>query len=380
MKKISILALHLGYGGIEKSIVALANVLSEKYEVEIACSYKLFDKPVFEINEKVKVKYLIEDLVPNRDEFKSAMHNKKFLSVFKEGLKSYKILRLRKKTMVNYIKNTDSNIIISSRDIFDEWLGEYGSDDVFKIGWEHNHYHDDFAYARKITRSCNNLDYLVLVSKQLKKFYSKELELKKSKCKCVYIPNIVDSIPKRLSTLTEKRIISVGRLSEEKGFLDLLKIYNLLIRDYPDWKLDIIGDGKEKNKLVNFIKKHKLENNVTLHGFQNKEYIDKYLNKSSIYVMTSFTESFGIVLIEAMSHGLPCIAFSSAEGARELISSGKNGYLIKNRSYNAFIKKLKDLMKNEEKRKEIGKEARKESKKYTSDIVKEYWFDLVGKK
>ena len=73
------------------------------------------------------------------------------------------------------------------------------------------------------------------------------------------------------------------------------------------------------------------------------------LHESSIYLLTSYTESFGIVLIEAMSHGVPCIAFDSAEGARELIQSGQNGYLIKNRSYTAFLKKVEDLIKNKAK-------------------------------
>ena len=66
MKKVSILSLHLGYGGIEKSIVALANVLCEKYDVEIACCYKLYDKPAFLLDNRIKVKYLLGDMIPNR--------------------------------------------------------------------------------------------------------------------------------------------------------------------------------------------------------------------------------------------------------------------------------------------------------------------------
>ena len=77
MKKISILALHLGYGGIEKSIVNLANTLCSRYEVEIACTYRLFDKSAFDLNPNVKVKYLINDLKPNKDSFKKALKAKK---------------------------------------------------------------------------------------------------------------------------------------------------------------------------------------------------------------------------------------------------------------------------------------------------------------
>ena len=103
------------------------------------------------------------------------------------------------------------------------------------------------------------------------------------------------------------------------------------------------------------------------------------LHNSSIYLLTSFTESFGIVLIEAMSHGVPCIAFNSAEGARELIQSGKNGYLIKNRNYSAFLKKVKDLINNKEERKRVGKVSREGVKKYTCEVVSEQWFDLIEK-
>ena len=376
MKKISILSLHLGYGGIEKSIVSLANLLSKKYNVEIAVCYKLYDKSVFDLDDSINVKYLNDSsIVPNHKSLKSAIHGKNIKKIFKEFAYSLKVLHYRKNGMINYIKSCDSDVIISTRDIFNEWLSLYGKDDVLKIGWEHNHFHDNYKYAHKIIRSAKKLDYLVLVSMDLLEFYKRKMS--NYKCMCIYIPNCIESIPKKLSKLNEKRLISVGRLSPEKGYLDLLKVYKQLRNDYPNWVLDIIGDGKERDNLEKYIKNNNLEKYVTLHGFQGKEYIDKLMNKSSIYLMTSFTESFGIVLIEAMSHGLPCIAFSSAEGAREIINSGENGYLIKNRNYEMMIKKISDLIENPEERKKIGKNARKSIKKYTSDVVGEEWLTLI---
>lgn len=187
-------------------------------------------------------------------------------------------------------------------------------------------------------------------------------------------------MPKKMSTLTEKRLVSVGRLSKEKGYMDLLALYNIISKEYPTWSLDIIGDGSEREKLENYIKEHNLGDKVTLHGFQNKEYIDKILNKASIYLMTSYTESFGIVLIEAMSHGLPCIAFDDAEGARELIDSGRTGYLIKNRNNRAYIQKIEDLMDDLDTRKRIGKESREEVKKYDGKEVIKHWLQIMKEK
>ncbi len=375
MKKISILSLHLGYGGIEKCVVNLANTLCRKYDVEIAVCYKLYEKSAFDLDKRVKVKYLNNDLKPNHDTLRSALKSKNIIKIIKELAFSSKVLYYRKKTMVQYIKNTDSSVIISTRDIFNYWLSGYGRDGVLKIGWEHNHFHENLKYADKVSNSAKSLDYLVLVSSELQKFYANRL--RNSNCMCIYIPNSIDKLPENSAPLKSKRLVSVGRLSPEKGYLDLLKIFNTLVKSKPDWHIDIIGDGVERDKLKKYIEKNELNEKVTLHGFQGKEYIDKILHDSSIYLMTSYTESFGIVLIEAMSHGIPCIAFDSAEGAREIINSGENGYLIKNRNQEAMIMKIKDLINNEEERIRIGKQARKSVKKYTSDIVGEEWITLM---
>ena len=88
MKKVSILSLHLGYGGIEKSVAALANMLCEKYEVEIACTYKLFEKSVFPVDERVKIKYLT-DVKPNKESLKKAIKKKNIIKIFKRWSRTY---------------------------------------------------------------------------------------------------------------------------------------------------------------------------------------------------------------------------------------------------------------------------------------------------
>ena len=198
--------------------------------------------------------------------------------------------------------------------------------------------------------------------------------------KKVYIPNGIDEIPSSLSNLKEKRLIAVGRLCKEKGYRDLIDMFKQVHKDYPDWHLDIIGDGKEKLSLQKLIDNYKLNESIRLHGFQGKEYINNLLMNSSIYCMTSYTESFGIVLIEAMSHGIPCVAFSSAEGATELINNNINGYLIDNRNKKEYINKLKELMNNTNLRRVIGKKGYKTSLDYTSQRVSKIWLDLLEKR
>ena len=375
MKKVSILSLHLGYGGIEKSICALANMIVNSYDVEIAVTYKLYDKPSFALDPRVKIVYLTTNRTPNADKWKESIRKAKPITFVKESIYSFSTLALRKKTMIDYIKKCDSNIIISTRDIFNKWLGKYGKKDTYKIGWEHNHHHGNKKYINKIVKSAANLDDFILVSPSLRDFYQKRLK----RTKCHYIPNVIDKIPEKLSSLKEKRIITIGRLSEEKGYKDLIDIFKQVHKEYPDWHLDIIGDGKEKTSLQKLIDDYNLNDSIRLHGFQGKEYINRLLEKSSIYCMTSFTESFGIVLIEAMSFGIPCLAFSSAEGATELINNNINGYLIDNRNKNDYINKLKELINNTNLRKTIGKKGYKTSLEYTTEKISKQWLELLEK-
>lgn len=375
MKKLTILSLHLGYGGIERSIASLANILCDTYKVKIISVYKLYDRPAFDIDSRVEIEYLIDNHKPNREAWKNAVKKLRPIKFIKESYEAIITLFLRKKRTINAIKRIDSDIVISTRDLFNSWLGEYGKKSMLKVAWEHNHHHGNEKYAEKIVKSCSGMDYLVLVSDSLRTFYKKKL--KSSKCKCVYIPNILDNVPDVLSDLSENRLVSVGRLSREKGYDDLVEVFKLVHEERPSWRLDIIGDGAQKNLVCDKVYQYGLSDVCRIHGFQKRDYIDNILNKSSIYLMTSFTESFGLVLIEAMSHGIPCVAFNSAEGANDLIENDSNGYLISGRDKKAMADIIIKLIDDKKLREKLGENGRKTSLRYTKEMIKKDWIKLL---
>ena len=377
MKKVTILALHLGYGGIEKCIAALANSLVDTYKVEILAIYKLYDEPAFYIDPKVHIRYLSK-VVPNKNDFKYAVKRVNIFKIIKEAIKALNILRIKRKVLIDAIDSCDSDIIISTRDYTNKYLGEYRNNNVIAIGWEHNHPPGDKVIMKRLRNSCKYLDKLVVVSRDLKHIYSEDFKNNDIKCQVEYIPNFLEKLPKKINKLDNKNIISVGRLEPEKGFLDLVSVFKLIELKDGEVYLNLVGDGSQKDKIFKNIVDNNISRKVKMPGYLDFEELNKLYEETSLYLMTSYTESFGLVLIEAMSHGIPVIAFSSAEGAKELINNGVNGYLINNRNEHEMADRAVKLLNNPDKLKELGENARTTALKYSKDEVKKMWIKLLG--
>ena len=307
MKKIAILGLHLNYGGVEQTIINQANMLASNYEVELAITYKLIEKPAFNVNENVKIIYLT-DKKPNREDFKKYLKDKKMFKAFKEGLKSLNILHQKKKTMKEYIKNCNADIIISSRVEIAEILSKNKPQNTIAITEEHCHHNNNKKYIKRLKKACKKIDYIIAVSKELRDFYQREIKNIKS----IWIPNSLNYWPSTKSKLNNKNLISIGRLSPEKGYLDLIDVFKIIYTKDKEFHLDIIGDGIEYEKLKTKVTDLGLEKGITLWGFKDREFINKNLKESSLYLMCSEEESFGIVLIEAGSFGIPQIEIGRA--------------------------------------------------------------------
>ena len=210
-----------------------------------------------------------------------------------------------------------------------------------------------------------------MVSNNLKKFYESRI----GDTKCVYIPNVIDSLPVRRNKLNNKNIITIGRLSPEKGQKDLIDVFKIVNTNLPKTKLFIIGDGPLKDKLKNYTKNLKLGDKVIFTGFLNDKEKEKYIFDSSVFVLPSYTESFGLVLIEAMSYGLPCIAFDSSDGAKELLKNNV-GILVKSRNKEKMAEEIIRELKNKN-GSEHSEKGYKYCQKYLLANVKKEWINIL---
>ena len=372
--KITILALHLGIGGVENYISNLCEMLEENYEIDLVSTYKMDDKPAFHFSNKVNIKYLIDDY-PHKKEFYDSLKSKNIIRTIKYGFKLFKILVLKYVKNIRCIENIDSQYIITTRTFHNNLVSSNKNRDIICIATEHNYHNNDNKYIKRLCYSCRNIDYLVLVSRELKEFY----EPRMNNTKCIYIPNVIRNIPKySKKNKISNKLISIGRLSKEKGFDDLIDIVNTLKQKNKKVKLDIYGDGPLKNELSMKIKLLSLEDNIELKGFVSHDEIIKRIKRYDLYLMTSHTESFGIVLIEAMSNSIPCIAFDSASGARELLDNG-NGILVANRDKEKFANEIDLLLNSLQAINKITSNAYKSVQNYNINSVKLEWLKLLKK-
>jgi len=184
------------------------------------------------------------------------------------------------------------------------------------------------------------------------------------------IPNFSIMPIHHTSKCEGKRVIAVGRLSWEKGYDRLIEIWKIVELKYPDWFLDIYGEGELEKDLKDDVVKKNIKN-ITFHKFTDK--ISDEYTKSSICVMTSYYEGFALVLLEALRHGVPCIAFNCPFGPSSIIEDNRCGYLIENGNINLFAEKLSTLIENAKLRKVFSEAAIIRAEAFTIDRIMEQW-------
>ena len=190
---------------------------------------------------------------------------------------------------------------------------------------------------------------------------------------CV-IPNVVHLNGKEtFSDCTTKSVIFVGRFYRQKNVGSLLVIWELVHQRHPDWSLQIYGGyGEEKDKL--FAEIMQMDANVHIYE-PTSEIIDKY-KENSLLLMTSLYEPFGLVLPEAMSCGLPVVAFDCPYGPADIVTDGVDGFLVRQRNLDEFADKVCLLMEKQDLRNKMGKAGIVSSQKYDVNHIMPLWKQL----
>ena len=188
------------------------------------------------------------------------------------------------------------------------------------------------------------------------------------------IPNVVHlNTGGSFASCNQKSVIFVGRFSQQKDIESLLQIWFLVHQKHEDWFLDIYGDGELKNSFLPVISS--MNANVRVHD-PTADIMDKYKN-SSVLVLTSLYEPFGLVLPEAMSCGLPVVAFDCPYGPVDIITDGVDGFLIRNRNVEAFANKVCQLIENVHLRIKMGQAGIKSSKRYDFNRIMPLWSNIL---
>ncbi len=190
------------------------------------------------------------------------------------------------------------------------------------------------------------------------------------------IPNAAMNMGGHFSDVANHRVIAVGRLDYQKGFDRLIQAWCYIQRDgrYQDWHLDIFGQGEWHEMLENMISERNLNDSIRLNNPTNQ--IGREYAQSSLIVMTSNYEGFGMVLVEAMACGVPAVAFDCKCGPRDIISDGENGLLVSNGDIPGLAEAMMKLMGDYELRRRMSVKARQVVDTYSEKAVMDKWVRL----
>lgn len=192
------------------------------------------------------------------------------------------------------------------------------------------------------------------------------------KLQCIYNP--ITYTPRYNADMENHVIVAAGRLVNEKGFDLLIDVWSQLGDQIGDWELRIYGEGVERKKLQTMIEERSLKN-ISLCGFSHNLRDD--LAKASIFACSSRLEGWGLVLIEALSNGIPCVSFNCKVGPKEIIDDGVNGILVPSENTGIFAKKLLLLMRDDELRHRYSSNAHKDLYKFSKSEIVGQWKALI---
>lgn len=366
MKKIAyVIDCMYNSGGMERVLSVCANAICVVYNVTVITAFQKGQPDFFELDSRIK-RY---DLGINDN---ANIRQKK--RDYKRALSAY--LLVEHFDVVISMGGMDLDFLYSICDGSKKVFWFHFAIDVAKTAWSGPNPNlfkkikaqlqtwKRIYYARKY-------DKIVVISKADLEAWKKYT----NKAVCVYNPVTIDNPVQ--ADLNSKKVISVGRLSFEKGFDYLIDVWRLVAKRHKDWLLDIYGDGPLTEQLQDQIDKHGLRNSVRLCG-RTPNIVEKYA-QHSIYVMGSRTEGLGLVLLEASACGLPLISYDCPSGPREIVTDGKNGYLIPHvGDIDAMAEKICLLIENESLRRQMGDNASFMVNVFSIDKIRQQWICLFN--
>lgn len=331
-------------GGTERVTTLIANKLAQRGHDVILISLIKGDS-FFELEKSIKTIYIEEKQIHYISFLKELYHTRKIVTKIKPDI----------------LINVGTNLSLFTFSI--------SRCKIKVITWEH------FIYERNFTA------LRLKIGLWLAKKYTDKVVLlsKKEASKWNFKKSIIINNPRSFTTTllpdySSKRAIAVGQLNYNKGFDLLIKAWAKVVKKHPDAILNIYGQGEEEESLNSLIRESNLQHYVNIRK-PTKSILNAYLN-SSIFLMSSRSENQPMVILEAMSCGLPVIAFDCPTGPGEILSNGCDGILINIDDTDQYAEVIISFLDDKEKRIKYGNQGRLNVEKYNIDKIANQWESL----
>lgn len=372
MRIVYLIAATHNPGGMERVLTNKVNwLVSHGYEVSIITTDQRSKQPYFELNPSVKC----YDLNINYDANNGSSVLSKLLAF---PIKQYKH-RCRLENKLKELR-PDVTVCMFNNDVSFVYKLKDGSRKLLEV---HFSKYKKLQYSRKglwgfidrwrtkrEERYVTQYEKFVVLTEEDKALWGHLPNI------CV-IPNARTFNPVKQADLSQKHVLAIGRYDYQKGFDILLNIWEH-IKDVGGWTLDIVGDGPLHEAYTHQITNVKHGSSVRL--LKPTSDIQSIYLQSSVLVMTSRYEGLPMVLLEAQAFGLPIIAFTCKCGPREIVTNGRDGYLVDEGDTQTFAERLSFLIKHEDTRRQMGAEALQSSERFAENVVMQKWVHLLNSK
>ncbi|MGE6795701.1 glycosyltransferase family 4 protein [Psychrobacter okhotskensis] len=340
-------------GGTERVGSMLANGLSEAdYQIVLA-SISSGDNPFFSLNEGVE---------------SVSLFNTAGRTLYRTPNIVYRIRKLLKE------KQIDTLIVVESMSVLFTLPATIGLP-INHICWEHFNFNNDLGKTgRRVARqlAARYCDSVVTLTERDKEYWLKGTQHKSQ------ITAIANPCPfpvqEYIKEKNTKIVLAVGRLTHIKGFDMLLEAWIQVNEVMPEWVLKIVGEGEDRAKLTDFIKKNKLTDSVELVGNTND--VSQYYKEAEIFCLSSRFEGFPMVLLETLAFGLPVVSFDCDTGPAEILEDTGSILVAKN-DVSELATSLIKLMSNEKQRKTIGLRSKEKAEEYQPENIINQWVELL---
>lgn len=365
--KIAVIVRSLTMGGLEKVTVHIANELAKQYDVDLIV---LHENPnLYEINKELN---LIESQITYSflQKVKRGLHlqlTSKITIKYPKEIQYLKSLFLEKKYSTIIAVDGYSSMMVH------QVKKELKASHLNVISWVHNNYE---TYFNNYYKNFKNELYEAFHESQTIVTLTKSDQLAYSQCNehSVTIYNPITIRENNGSNLTHQEILFVARLNKEHKGLDYLIELGKKLKG-SSWIIRVLGDGDDRKWFESQIAQHDLTDVFVLEG-SVKENIERYYEQASLFISTSKWEGLPLVMIEAISSGLPVISFNHS-GAIEILGENEHGIIVNMGDIDQFYEELTSLMNSYEQRKMWSEKSLKRSEDFKIESILKEWSSIL---